>query len=144
MATKNPRDIALAEMEAAFGLVPAWARKMPAGAWPGFWSQLRDFAQAETAIPAKHKELIGLAVSAATHCRYGVYLHTVGARLRGATEEEVAEAGMMAGLTMAGDTCLNALNVDYNEFIQDVDKMVAFARALQPGRQTPLEAGELR
>ena len=56
--------------------------------WASFKSlQLSD----ETAIPNKYKEMIGLAVSGATRCRYCVYFHTEAAKLFGATEEEITE-----------------------------------------------------
>ena len=50
----------------------------------------------------KYKELIGLAVSGATRCRYCCYFHTEAARLFGATDEEITEAALIAKNTMAG------------------------------------------
>jgi len=70
----------------------------------------------ETAIPNKFKELIGLAVSGATRCRYCAYYHTEAARLFGATEEEIVEASLMAKNTMGWSTYLNALQTDYDPF----------------------------
>jgi AhpD family alkylhydroperoxidase len=81
---------------------------MPEEAIGGFWSLLRDFSLAETKIPNKYKELISIAVSGATRCRYCQLFHAEGARLNGATDEEIADASMMAGVTMAGSTFLNA------------------------------------
>ena len=56
------------------------------------WASFKAIELAETAIPNKYKELIGLAVSGATRCRYCAYFHAEAARLFGATEEEIAEA----------------------------------------------------
>lgn len=60
------------EIERTLGLIPAWVRQGPKGALGGFWAQMPDFHVAETKIPNKYKELIGIAVSGATRCRYCV------------------------------------------------------------------------
>src|SRR6266542_3915688 len=96
------------EIKQTFGQVPTWVNEMPETALEGFWSMMRDFQLAETRIPNKYKELIGLGVSGATRCRYCALFHTEAARLFGATDEEIAEASMMAGFTMAASTFLHA------------------------------------
>jgi AhpD family alkylhydroperoxidase len=58
----------------------------------------------QTAIPNKYKELIGLAVSRASPCRYCAYFHTEAAKLFGASDEEVTEASLVAKNTMAWGT----------------------------------------
>ena len=114
-----------------FGLVPEWLTAFPDGALPGFWAQFRDFYFAETAIPSKYKDLIGLAVSGATRCKYCALFHTEGARLAGATDEEIAEASAMGALTMAGSTFLNAMQIDYDAFKQETADIVKFVRSQQ-------------
>jgi AhpD family alkylhydroperoxidase len=121
-----------AEVKVLFGDVPTWLKGMPDGAVGGFWELMRDFQLGETRIPNKYKELIGLAVSGATRCRYCALFHTEAARLFGATEEEIAEASMMGALTMAGSTFLNAQQVDYDEFRKETLEAVAYARAHTP------------
>jgi len=120
------------EIEQSLGLVPGWARQMPDTALDGFWALLRDFALAETKIPNKYKELIGLGVAGATRCRYCALYHTEGARLHGATDEEIAEASAMAGLTMMGSTYLNAAMVDDETFERELASIVAYAKAHRP------------
>lgn len=127
------------EIEEAFGLVPEWIRSMPESALTGFWGLMRDFYLAETKIPNKYKELIGIAVSGATRCRYCQLFHAEGARLNGATEEEIAEAAAMAGVTMMGSTYLNAVGTDYEEFRRetlDVVKYVKQQAAKSSGQPT--------
>src|SRR5512138_1302888 len=92
------------EIEKTFGKVPSWVAEMPDSALEGFWSTMRDFQLAETAIPNKYKELIGLGVAGATRCKYCALFHTEAAKLFGATDEEIAEASMMAALTMGAST----------------------------------------
>lgn len=90
------------------------------------WNSMKTFQLGETAIPNKYKELIGLAVSGATRCRYCAYFHTEAARLFGATEEEIAEAAIMAKQTMGWSSYLNSMQVDYDAFVAEVDRVVQY------------------
>ena len=127
------------EVEGMFGQVPTWLREMPESALSGFWASMRDFQLAETALPNKTKELIGLAVAGVTRCRYCALFHTEAARMFGATDAEIAEASAIAGHTMYASTFINAMQIDYDEFRRQTLDMVAYARkqAAQPktGRQ---------
>jgi AhpD family alkylhydroperoxidase len=116
------------EIEKTFGKVPSWVEEMPDSALEGFWTTMRDFQLAETAIPNKYKELIGLGVSGATRCRYCTLFHTEAAKLFGATDEEIAEASMMAAHTMAASTFLNAMQTDYSTFRKETLDAVAYIR----------------
>jgi AhpD family alkylhydroperoxidase len=92
---------------------------------------MRDFQLGETRIPNKYKELIGIAVSGATRCRYCALFHTEAARLFGATDEEIAEASMMGGITMLGSTFLNAQQTDYDQFRKETLDAIAYVRQTQ-------------
>lgn len=128
MGTRVNKGDIYREIEGTFGSVPTFIRQMPDEALLGFWSLERDFELAETRIPSKYKELIGLAVSGATRCRYCVLFHTEAARLQGATDEEIAEASMLAGVTMMASTFLNAQGTDYELFRRETLDIVAYAR----------------
>ena len=119
------------DIEQMFGQVPQWIRMLPDSALTGFWTVFRDFYLAETRIPNKYKELIGLGVSAATRCRYCTLFHTEAARLAGATDEEIAEASLMAGVTMMGSTFLNGEQTDYDRFRKETLDIVQFVRRQQ-------------
>lgn len=62
---------------------------------------LDDDAYADGAIPARTKELIGLALSVAARCDDCVAYHVQGARDRGVTAEEAVEA-LKLGVVAAG------------------------------------------
>src|SRR5687768_15063001 len=118
------------DIEATLGLVPEFFKQVPdylvAAEWASFKNlQLSD----ETAIPNKYKELIGLAVSGATRCRYCAYFHAEAARLFGATDEEIAEASLMAKHTMGWSTFLNSMEYDYDEFVREFDQIAEHVRA---------------
>src|SRR5512146_457833 len=117
------------EIEQLFGQVPTWVDQIPSAAAGGFWALMRDFQLGQTRIPNKYKELIGLGVSGATRCRYCALFHTEAARLFGATDEEIAEASMMAGFTMAASTFLNAQQVEYDTFRRETLEMIDYVRS---------------
>jgi AhpD family alkylhydroperoxidase len=116
------------EIEKMFGRVPSWVSEMPDTALEGFWTMMRDFQLAETAIPNKYKELIGLGVSGATRCRYCALFHTEAAKLFGATDQEISEAAMMAAHTMGASTFMNAMQLDYETFRRETLDAIAYVR----------------
>src|SRR5262245_44577900 len=127
------------ELEGALGLVPQWIAEMPEGVLQGFWVTARDFWLKETKIPNKYKELIGLAVSGATRCKYCALFHTEAARLFGATDAEIAEASLMGGLTMCASTFLNAQQTDYETFAKETREIIEYVRAHQQPRERPTD-----
>ena len=82
----------------------------------------------QTAIPNKYKEMIGLAVSGATRCRYCAYFHAEAARLFGATEDEIMETALIAKNTMGWSTYLNTLQFDYDAFTREFDQVTTHVR----------------
>ena len=128
MAQQVDMKSTLDEIKQRFGIVPSFINEMPPQAVNGFWSLMRDVELAETKIPNKYKELIGIAVSGATRCRYCALFHTEGARLNGATDEEIAEASTMGALTMLGSTFLNAQQTDYDKFAKETRQIVDFVK----------------
>ena len=135
MATTTKKSKVEQEMMETFGLIPTWVSLMPEPTIEGFWAQMRDFQLADTKIPNKYKELIGLAVSGATRCRYCQLFHVEAARLFGATEEEIAEAAMMGAHTMAASTFLNAEGVSYEDFKKETLQIVANIKAKMAEQQ---------
>jgi AhpD family alkylhydroperoxidase len=66
-----------------------------------FWA-FDKVALAPGAISAKYKELMAIAVAFTTQCPYCIELHTGRARENGATEQEIAEAVVVAAALRAG------------------------------------------
>src|SRR3954453_2149006 len=117
------------DIEATLGLVPRFMQDVPDYLIESEWASFKNLELSDqTAIPNKYKELIGLAVSGATRCRYCVYFHTEAARLFGATDEEVTEAALIAKNTMGWSTYLNTLQFDYDEFVREFDQIAAHVR----------------
>jgi AhpD family alkylhydroperoxidase len=122
--SKRIRD----EIKQTFGKVPTWVNELPENGLEGFWTTMRDFQLGETVLPNKYKELIGLAVSGATRCRYCTLFHTEAAKLFGATDAEIAEAAMMAAHTMSASTFLNTVQTDYDTFRRETLEAIAYVR----------------
>jgi AhpD family alkylhydroperoxidase len=116
------------DIEETLGLVPEFMRQVPDYLRPTEWASFKALQLGETAIPNKYKELIGLAVSGATRCRYCTYFHTEAARLFGATEEEVTETALIAKNTMGWSTYLNTMQFDHDEFVEEFDRIAAHVR----------------
>jgi AhpD family alkylhydroperoxidase len=126
--TMATRQEVYAEVKQAMGLVPQWLEQMPEGVMQGFWVQARDFWLKETKIPNKYKELIGIAVSGATRCKYCALFHTEAARLFGATDEEISEASAMGALTMMASTFVNGQQIDYEKFRQETRDIITYIK----------------
>ena len=116
------------EVEKTFGRVPSWLREVPDTGVESVWGLMRDFYLAETTIPNKYKELIGIAVSGATRCKYCALFHTEAAKLYGATANEIAEASLMGGITMQLSTFINAQQTDYEQFRRETADIVAYVK----------------
>jgi len=126
----NKQDV-YREIEQTFGLVPSMFRDVPDGLLEYEWKLFSKIQLEDGAIPQKYRELIGLAISGVTKCRYCVYYHTEVARLFGATDEEIEAAVHYAKSTAGWSTYVNGLKVDYEQFCREVDQACAHVRSLQ-------------
>ena len=121
-----------ADVRETLGIVPGFFSGLPDYLLESEWTSFKHLELGETAIPNKYKELIGLGISAATRCKYCAYFHTEAAKLFGATEEEIQEASLIAKNTMGWSTYLNAMQYDYDTFVQEFDQIAAHVREQQP------------
>src|SRR5512137_389648 len=132
MAMMAKKSDVLREMEQMFGRVPGWAKMLPDVTVEAVWTMMRDFQLAETKIPNKYKELIGLAVSGATRCRYCALFHTEAAKLFGATDDEIREAASIAAHTMSASTFVNSIQLDYDSFRRETLEAIEHVRRHAP------------
>jgi AhpD family alkylhydroperoxidase len=125
-----------ADCRETLGLVPTFIAELPDYLVESEWQSFKALELSETAIPNKYKELIGLAVSGATRCRYCTYFHTESAKLFGATDEEIREAALMAKHTMGWSTYLNTEQYDYDGFKAEFDQIAAHVKKMlaEPAR----------
>lgn len=123
---------ALLDIERTLGFVPEFLRKLPEGALPGAWRELKEVKlNPGTQVSGKIKALISLAVASQVPSRACVIADTEFAKLAGASDREIAEAAGMAAITRNMSTLLNGRQVDERAFRADVDRLVARVKAAQ-------------
>jgi AhpD family alkylhydroperoxidase len=117
---KMSREEVYKDVEKTLGSVPAFVKQLPDAALAGAWQEVKDVEFSDSALPAKVKSLISLAVAAQIPCSYCIWADTQGARQAGATDQEIAEAVTVAALTRHWSTIFNGLQVDMDQFKKDL------------------------
>jgi AhpD family alkylhydroperoxidase len=106
----------LTDIKKTMGLVLDQFTAIPPEALPHEWAEMKMFSFGETKIPAKYRELMGLAIAASIKCPYCIHFHTRAARMNGATDEEIAETAMLTRFTTGWSSILHVANIDLEEF----------------------------
>ncbi len=121
---------AINDVEQTFGSVPTFLQQMPKAGFAGAWQQLKalEFSE-DTALPAKTKALIALAVVSQIPCVYCIWADTASARQAGATDEEIGEAVAVAATERYWSTMLNGLQVDFETFKQELGPLMGVEAA---------------
>jgi AhpD family alkylhydroperoxidase len=117
-----------AEMKETLGLVPTFMKSIPDSTLGLEWELMKRVQMAPGPIPNKYRELIGVAVSAATKCEYCAHFHTEFARLNGATEEEIEDALHYTKSTTGWSTYINGSQADIELFRAEVNAIVEYLR----------------
>ncbi|NJR13201.1 MAG: carboxymuconolactone decarboxylase family protein [Phyllobacteriaceae bacterium] len=82
-----------------------------AGLLEATWRDVKALMAQPTALDAKTKEMIYIAVSAANACAYCVHSHTAAAKAKGMTEAEHGELLAIIALAARTNTLANALQI---------------------------------
>jgi AhpD family alkylhydroperoxidase len=114
------------EMKEMFGTVISFVDQIPDAFIDAEWDLMKRVQFAETLIPNKYKELIGLSVAAVTRCRYCTLFHTEAAKLFGATDAEIEEAIHYTKIVSGWSVYLNGLQIDYEVFADEVRRVAEF------------------
>ena len=109
------------EIEKVFGVVPSMFKEVPDNLLENEWRLFSKIQLEDGPIPLKYRELIGVAISGVTKCRYCTYYHTEVARLFGASDEEIEAAVHYAKSTAGWSAYINGLQVDFDQFRHEVD-----------------------
>lgn len=124
------------EIEDVFGLVPSMFKAVPEKTLDLEWQLFKKVQLEDGEIPAKYRELIGVAIAAATKCRYCEAFHTEIAKLNGATDAEVEEALHFAKQTTGWSTYINGLQLDFDEFKAELKAAVEHVHEKQLAEHT--------
>ena len=119
------------EIEQTLGLVAAMFKTIPDSSLEAEWQLYKQAELDEGPIPNKYRELIGLAVSGATKCHYCAFYHTEMAKFFGATDEEIKDALHYAKFTAGWSTYVNGLQLDFDQFKDEVQQACEHVRATQ-------------
>ena len=118
--TPSEADI-IKDITGTFGGVPSFVKQFPKSELAALWLEERDLElNPHTALDAKTKSLISLAVAAQIPCQYCIWSDTMNAKQAGASDEEIAEAVAMAGLTRNYSTLFNGLQVDFEQYKKEL------------------------
>mgnify|MGYP002403650965 CR=1 FL=1 len=104
------------DIEATFGFVPEFLKLYPKASVSGAWYAMKNFELADTALDAKTKALISVAVASQIPCQYCIWLDSKTATDLGATDEQVREAVTMAAMTRHWSAVLNGYQIDMDAF----------------------------
>lgn len=119
------------EIEQMFGLVPGMFKAVPDSSLELEWNLFKRVQLEDGPIPNKYRELIGVAISAISKCRYCAYYHTELAKLNGATAAEIEDAVHYAKSSAGWSAYINGLQLDYEEFKGEIDRACKHVRQSQ-------------
>lgn len=118
------------EMKETFGMVPPPFETIPEDDAAHEWPTFEKYTVGESEIPAKYRELMGLAVAANIKCPYCCHFHGEAAKLHGATDAELEEAYSLASFTPRYSAMLHAQEYDLDEFKDEVAQIGKHLQAM--------------
>jgi AhpD family alkylhydroperoxidase len=130
-ATAGNYGETVADIEATIGIVPGFMEALPEEDLVHEWPTFKKYVLGESEIPPKYRELVGLAVAANIKCPYCQAFHKGAAGLHGATDEELSEIAVLAGLTARWSSMIHAQHYDYDTFMEEFEQIGSF---LQEGQ----------
>ena len=116
------------QMEEALGLVPTFFKSLPDSTLEREWTLFNKVQNEPGPIPNKYRELIGVALSAVTKCRYCSYFHTEMAKLNGATDAEIEDAVHYAKSSAGWSAYLNGMQTDFEQFKGEIARACVHIR----------------
>ncbi len=116
----------LKDIEKSFGIVPGFMKGLPQNVLIHDWPLMKKYTLGESKIPAKYRELMGLAVAANIKCPYCQLFHKSVAKMYGATPEEFAETAFLASYTSRWSAMIHAQNYSYETFAKETAQIGAY------------------
>lgn len=123
MAAESQHGETMAEIEETFGLVPPPLGTIPEDDTVTEWPFFKKYTVGESEIPAKYRELMGLAVAANIKCPYCAVFHREAAKLHGASDDELREAYSLASFTSRYSAMMHAQQYPLDEFEEKLEQI---------------------
>jgi AhpD family alkylhydroperoxidase len=114
---------ALKDIEKSLGIVPGFMKALPQDVLIHDWPLFKKYTLGESKIPAKYRELMGLAVAANIKCPYCQLFHMSAAQLYGATKEELAEIAFLASYTSRWSSMIHAQHYSMDTFEKETEQI---------------------
>jgi AhpD family alkylhydroperoxidase len=115
------------EIRNAFGFQPTVISTMPEQSLPGTWAELKNFFfNPHTALEPKFKDLIAYSVSSQIPCDLMNYMNRGLCIANQASPQEQSEAIAMGAITRHWSTVLNGLQLDHDQFHNEVDHIMNY------------------
>ena len=111
------------DIEKTFGFVPGFMKGLPQDVLVHDWPLMKKYTLGESKVPAKYRELMGLAVAANIKCPYCQLFHKSVAQMYGATPEEFAEIAFLASYTSRWSSMIHAQHYDYDTFAKETQQI---------------------
>jgi AhpD family alkylhydroperoxidase len=129
----NPmkREEIYKEIKEMFGVVPGMFKSLPDSSLEMEWRLFRRVQFDGGPIPNKYRELIGVAISAVSKCKYCSFFHTEAAKLNGATDAEIEDAVHFAKSSAGWSTYINGMQLDYEQFKKEIRQVSKHVRSMQ-------------
>lgn len=116
-------ETTLEDIEKTLGIVPGFMKALPKQVLVQEWPLFKKYNFEVTEIPAKYRELMGLAVAANIKCPYCQLFHKGAAEMNGATEEELAETAFLASYTARWSAIIHAQHYSYETFARETQQI---------------------
>ena len=116
-------DETLKDIKKTFGFVPGFMKGLPQDVLMHDWPLMKKYTLGESKVPAKYRELLGLAVAANIKCPYCQLFHKSVAQMYGATPEEFAEIAFLASYTSRWSAMIHAQHYDYDTFAKETQQI---------------------
>ena len=134
---------AKADMVKTVGFVPSFLKDVPDNMIPGLWQETKAMGFAKTALDAKTKDLIGLAIAAQMPSRLTAWSYSKCGKASGATDAQLHEAVALSAMARHWSTFFNGAQLDEARFRAGLDKLrenitKAMASGMKPPAPLPI------
>lgn len=116
---------ALKDIEQTLSLVPDFMKGIPPDSLVREWPIFKKYVLGQSQVPEKYREFIGLGIAATMKCPYCQLFHLSAAKLRGATNEELAEVVYLSSFTARWSNIIHAQHYDYAKFRVEIEQIGA-------------------
>jgi AhpD family alkylhydroperoxidase len=129
---------AKADMVKTVGFVPTFLKDVPDNMVPGLWRETKAIEFGKTALDAKTKDLIGLAIAAQMPSRLTAWSYSKCGKASGATDAQLHEAVAMSAMARHWSTFFNGVQLDETRFRADLAKLREnMTKAMATGAKPP-------